>query len=150
MLYGTPPRRRESREGEESGEEHDRGEPGHGGINRPALERYFWRYDALLATPRFLALSKFRVRNGLEAEVRAAFLRRPHLVDGAEGFVRMDVVSPSDDASEFWLLTYWEDEASFRRWHRSHLYRESHAGIPRGLKLVPEATELLTFRYIAD
>ena len=34
--------------------------------------------------------------------------------------------------------------------YRSHLYRESHAGIPSGLKLVPEATEMLTFRYITD
>ena len=98
----------------------------------------------------FLALSKFKVRNGMEAEVRDAFLRRPHLVDEAEGFVRMDVVSPTADEAEFWLLTWWQDEASFREWHHSHLYRESHAGIPKGLKLVPEATELLTFRTITD
>lgn len=98
----------------------------------------------------FLALSKFKVRNGMAAEVRDAFVRRPHLVDDADGFVRMDVISPTNDEAEFWLLTYWQDEASFRRWHHSHLYRESHAGIPQGLKLVPEATELLTFHYITD
>lgn len=103
-----------------------------------------------MPAPTFLALSKFKVRNGLEAEVRDAFLARPHLVDEAPGFVRMDVVSPAGDSAEFWLLTYWRDEASFNEWHRSHLYRESHAGIPHGLKLVPEATELLTFRYITD
>lgn len=103
-----------------------------------------------MADATFLALSKFKVRNGLEAEVRAAFLRRPHLVDDADGFVRMDVVSPTGDEAEFWLLTWWRDEASFRQWHHSHLYRESHAGIPHGLKLVPAATELLTFRYITD
>lgn len=98
----------------------------------------------------FLALSKFAVRDGRADDVREAFLRRPHLVDGADGFVRMDVVSPTANDGEFWLLTYWRDEESFRRWHHSHLYRESHAGIPHGLKLVPESTELLTFRYITD
>ena len=98
----------------------------------------------------FLALSKFKVRNGLESDVRAAFEHRPHLVDDADGFVRMDIVSPTADDAEFWLLTYWRDEDSFRRWHGGHLYRESHAGIPPGLKLAPEATELLTFRYITD
>ena len=98
----------------------------------------------------FLALSKFKVRNGRADDVRDAFLQRPHLVDQADGFVRMDVVSPTSDEAEFWLLTYWRDEASFRQWHHSHLYRESHAGVPQGLKLVPEATELLTFRYITD
>ena len=106
--------------------------------------------SAAVSGATFLALSKFKVRNGMEGEVREAFLRRPHLVDGAAGFVRMDVVSPTDDAAEFWLLTYWKDEASFREWHRSHLYRESHEGIPAGLKLAPESTQLLTFRYIAD
>lgn len=103
-----------------------------------------------MSTATFLALSRFKVGNGLEADVREAFLARPHLVDQAEGFVRMDVVSPAEDDAEFWLLTYWEDEESFRRWHHSHLYRESHAGIPAGLKLVPQATELRTFRYITD
>ena len=103
-----------------------------------------------MAETQFLALSKFKVGNGMEREVRAAFARRPHLVDGAEGFVRMDVVSPVGDEAEFWLLTYWRDEDCFRRWHHSHLYRESHSGIPHGLKLVSEATELLTFRYITD
>jgi heme-degrading monooxygenase HmoA len=104
----------------------------------------------VMASATFLALSKFKVRNAMVDEVRDAFVRRPHLVDEADGFVRMDVVSPAHDEAEFWLLTYWRDEASFRQWHHSHLYRESHAGIPQGLKLVPEATELLTFRYISD
>ena len=103
-----------------------------------------------MAAATFLALSKFKVRNGLSAEVRDAFAKRPHLVDGADGFVRMDVVSPTADDSEFWLLTYWRDEASFRSWHHGHTFRESHAGIPPGLKLDAEVTELLTFRYITD
>lgn len=99
--------------------------------------------------PTFVALSRFKVANGLEAEVREAFRKRPHLVENAEGFVRMDVLSPTNDDAEFWLVTYWTDEASFRAWHASHLYRDSHAGIPHGLKLVPEATQILTFRYVA-
>jgi heme-degrading monooxygenase HmoA len=103
-----------------------------------------------MADATFLALSRFKVRNGMEGDVREAFLRRPHLVDEAEGFVRMDVVSPTGDAAEFWLLTYWRDEESFRAWHLSHHYRESHRGIPHGLKLVSKTTELLTFHYISD
>jgi heme-degrading monooxygenase HmoA len=103
-----------------------------------------------MSTATFLALSRFKVSNGLDGEVRDAFRARPHLVDHAEGFVRMDVISPADDQTEFWLLTYWENEESFRRWHHSHLYRESHAGIPAGLKLDPQATELRMFRCITD
>lgn len=98
----------------------------------------------------FLAVSKFKVANGMSEEVRAAFVERPHLVDGADGFVRMEVVRPVENHDEFWLLTWWRDEASFRSWHHSHIYRESHAGIPRGLKLDPTATELRFFEKVSD
>ena len=100
--------------------------------------------------PQYVAVSRFRVRNGMSAEVAAAFRERPHRVESAEGFVRLDVISPADDDAEFWLITYWRDETSFREWHRSHLYRESHDGIPKGLKLDPSATEVRAFRYIAS
>jgi heme-degrading monooxygenase HmoA len=100
--------------------------------------------------PAYVSLSRFRVRNGMAPEVAAAFRARPHLVESAHGFVRLEVLTPKDDDSEFWLLTYWTDEESFREWHSSHLYRDSHAGIPKGLKLDPAATELRSFNYIAS
>lgn len=59
----------------------------------------------------FVALSKFVVANGTSSEVAAAFRNRPHKVDFALGFVRMDVLSPEDNASEFWLITYWASRA---------------------------------------
>jgi heme-degrading monooxygenase HmoA len=101
-------------------------------------------------TPTYVSISRFRVRNGMEREVADAFRARPHLVDDAPGFVRMEVLSPAEDDSEFWLVTYWTDEASFRAWHRGHTFRESHSAIPKGLKLDPLATELRGFRYVAS
>ena len=44
--------------------------------------------------------------NDMDAEVKQAFLLRPHLVDNAAGFVRMDVLSPEDMPNEIWLITY--------------------------------------------
>jgi heme oxygenase (mycobilin-producing) len=101
-------------------------------------------------TPGYVAISRFKVRNGMEAEVATAFRERPHFVDGATGFVRMDVISPANEPSEFWLITYWNDEQSFKTWHASHLYRDSHDGIPKGLKLDPSATEVRAFRYVSS
>jgi heme-degrading monooxygenase HmoA len=101
-------------------------------------------------TPGYVSISRFRVRNGMEGDVADAFRSRPHLVEQTPGFIRMDVVSPAEDGSEFWLITYWTDEASFTEWHHSHLYRDSHSGIPKGLKLDPKATELRGFRYVAS
>lgn len=85
----------------------------------------------------------------MEAAVKAAFRARPHLVDDAAGYVRMDVLSPTDAPNEIWLITHWTDKSSFESWHHSHLYRESHRGIPKGLKLVPGETKIRHFEYVS-
>jgi heme oxygenase (mycobilin-producing) len=95
-------------------------------------------------------LSRFVVANDMAAAVKQAFLLRPHLVDSAPGYVRMDVLTPEDTPNEIWLLTYWDDVASYRTWHKSHAYHESHAGIPKGLKLVPGSATLRIFNLIAS
>lgn len=99
--------------------------------------------------PGFVALSRFVIANGMGGAVREAFRDRPHLVEGAEGFIRMDVVSPIDRPEEIWLITYWAGEESYQAWHRSHLHRDAHKGIPRGLKLLPGGTEVRFFEYIS-
>jgi heme-degrading monooxygenase HmoA len=103
-----------------------------------------------MTAPTYVSISRFRVANGMEGDVAEAFRARPHFVDDAPGFLRMDVLSPADDTAEFWLVTYWSDEESFRVWHRSHQYRDSHSYIPKGLKLDPSATELRSFHYVAS
>ncbi len=81
----------------------------------------------------FLVLSRFVIANGLSAEVKAAFRARPHLVDDAPGYCRMEVISPLERPEELWLLTLWTDERSFRTWHHSHQYHESHRKLPKGI-----------------
>lgn len=98
----------------------------------------------------FVALSRFVIANGMADEVKAAFRNRPHLVDNASGYRRMEVISPLDKPEEIWLITFWTDEASYRTWHHSHLYRESHRGIPTGLKLVPGETAITCFEHVAS
>jgi|SRR6476661_7057352 heme-degrading monooxygenase HmoA len=100
--------------------------------------------------PPFVALSKFAVANGMSDDVKHAFVSRPHLVDSAEGFLRMDVLSPKDKQNEIWLITYWSGEEAFRAWHKSHLYRDSHKGIPKGLKLIPSDTEMRYFDLVTS
>ncbi|MDQ3212801.1 MAG: antibiotic biosynthesis monooxygenase [Acidobacteriota bacterium] len=102
------------------------------------------------ATSGYVALSRFVIANGMSASVKEAFRNRPHLVDAAEGYVRMDVLSPTDRPEEIWLITFWTDETSFRAWHHSHLYHASHSGIPKGLKLVPGETGIRSFEHVAS
>jgi heme oxygenase (mycobilin-producing) len=98
----------------------------------------------------FVALSQFTIANDMIAEVREAFLKRPHLVDRAPGFLRMEVISPVEAPNEIWLLTYWADEAHFRAWHHSHEYRASHGQIPKGLRLVPKSARLRFFEHLCS
>lgn len=98
----------------------------------------------------FIALSRLTIRNGMAAQVRAAFLARPHRVDRAPGFLGMQVMSPVENEAEIWLVTRWTDEASYRSWHRSHAYHDSHSGIPKGLKLVHGSTEIRFFNQFAE
>jgi heme-degrading monooxygenase HmoA len=97
----------------------------------------------------FVVLSQFAIACMTE-EVKQAFQQRPHRVDNAAGFVRMEVLSPCDAPNEIWLITYWKDESSYRCWHHSHLYKESHQGIPRGLRLVPKSVSIRFLEHVAS
>lgn len=98
----------------------------------------------------FLAISRFAVANAMGGNVRDAFCLRPHLVDKARGFVRMEVANPTGNDQEFWLMTWWQTEQDFRAWHGSHAYHESHVGMPKGLKLDPSRTKMMYFEIIAE
>lgn len=90
-----------------------------------------------------LAVSRFRVANGMEGAVNEAFLDRPRLVDSAPGFLGMETFTDSGDGAVFYLVTRWSDESSFRSWHNSADHRLSHKFIPKGLKLDPSFTKVV-------
>lgn len=97
-----------------------------------------------------VVISRFAVANGMIEEVREAFRNRPHLVDAAEGFLRMEVVTPRDRPDEIWLMTWWRSEQDYHLWHRGHAYGASHAGIPKGLRLDPHSTEIRMFDHVCS
>lgn len=89
-----------------------------------------------------VVISQFRVANGLEAEVRQAFVDRPRLVEGAAGFRGLEVFTDAADPALFFLVTRWTDTGSYRAWHGGEAHHASHVGIPRGLKLDAAFTKL--------
>lgn len=48
-----------------------------------------------------LAISRFKVANGLEEEVKQSFFNRPHLVDTAAGYLGMETFTLQGDATVF-------------------------------------------------
>lgn len=95
-------------------------------------------------------ISRFRVRNGFEDQVRAAFLARPRLVENEKGFCGMEVLTDAEDGSVFLLITRWTTEAAFRAWHASEAHSHSHEFIPQGLKLDASFTQIIVGNRVKD
>jgi heme-degrading monooxygenase HmoA len=89
-----------------------------------------------------VAMSRFRVKNDRERDVRQAFLDRPRLVDDQAGFLGLEVFQYPGDCAVFYLVTRWCDVSSFRSWHSSEAHHHSHELMPKGLKLDSAFTEL--------
>ncbi|PKV75243.1 antibiotic biosynthesis monooxygenase [Pontibacter ramchanderi] len=97
----------------------------------------------------YIAMSQFEVANGMAADVKEAFVNRPHMVDHEKGFLGMKVFTPQENENEFWVMTTWTDEVSYKEWYKQHM-KESHQGIPKGLKLVPGSLKVRFFDMVSD
>ncbi len=97
-----------------------------------------------------IAISRFRVANGMEGEVKQAFFDRPRLVDSVPAFLGMETFTDESDPTIFYLVTRWTDIESFRKWHGSAEHRLSHKFIPKGLKLDPQYTKVTILDRLAE
>ena len=97
-----------------------------------------------------LAISRFKVANGLEEDVKQAFFNRPHLVDTAAGYLGMETFTLRDEPRVFYLVTRWTTHEAFKTWHASPAHHASHTGIPKGLKLDPDFTQLTVMERLAS
>ena len=80
-----------------------------------------------------MSLSRLRVDRERAAELVAAFGRRAHLVDCADGFVDLEVWHSDRDAGEVVMVSRWRDRDAFRAYMRSDAHRISHDRIPADL-----------------
>jgi diguanylate cyclase (GGDEF)-like protein len=86
------------------------------------------------------AISRFRVRDAREGEVRRASLNHARLVENAAGFRGIDILTDAADPLAFLLLTRWTDEKSFQAWHQL-VPPESNVENISDTVLLPEAQE---------
>jgi heme oxygenase (mycobilin-producing) len=97
-----------------------------------------------------VALSRFKVANGLEESVAQAFVNRPRVVEDAPGFLGLEVFNDRADPSVFYLSTRWNSESAFRTWHASEAHHTSHRAMPKGLKLDAAFTQLLVLERLCE
>ena len=101
----------------------------------------------------YVSLSRLRVPAHASEELIAAFRRRAHLVDDADGFVDLQVWRSDRDAGEILMVSRWEDREAFTAYMKSQEHRISHERIdPRlqGLIKLEALEHLHTYDVVAE
>jgi heme-degrading monooxygenase HmoA len=74
----------------------------------------------------YVSLSRLRVPEERAPELVAAFRRRAHLVEAAEGFIDLQVWQSDRDPGELVMVSRWRDRAAFKAYMKSDAHRVSH------------------------
>jgi heme oxygenase (mycobilin-producing) len=93
----------------------------------------------------YVSMSRLRVPADRAQELVTAFRARAHLVDGADGFVDLQVWQSDRDRSELIMVSRWRDRAAFTAYMRSADHRTSHDRIPPHLQ---DAIELERLEHL--
>ena len=93
----------------------------------------------------FIAMNRFRVTLGREADFEEVWRNRQSDLPAMPGFVVFHLLrGPSDDqATLFVSHTIWETRQNFEDWTHSEAFRRAHSGAPKtqGLYLGPPQFE---------
>ena len=101
----------------------------------------------------YVSMSRLRVDEGRAADLVAAFRRRSRLVEGADGFVDLQVWQSDRDRGELLMVSRWRDRAAFKAYMRSAEHRVSHDRIDAGLKdaiRLERLEHLHTYQVVAE
>lgn len=93
----------------------------------------------------FIAMNRFRVRRGAEADFEAVWLNREVYLNREPGFVAFHMLKGpvSDDHALYVSHTIWASREDFEAWTRSESFRAAHksAGENKPLYLGPPQFE---------
>lgn len=93
----------------------------------------------------FIAMNRFRIAAGREAEFIEIWKRRDSQLATVPGFQRFNLLQGPGDgqATIFVSHSIWDSAAAFEAWTRSEAFRSAHAGAgqSKGLYLGPPQFE---------
>ena len=73
-----------------------------------------------------IKINAITVPAGSGDELAHRFAARAGAVAGAEGFEGFELLKPTDDRTQWLVLTRWKDDASFDAWVSSPSFAEGH------------------------
>ncbi len=65
-------------------------------------------------------------------ELAHRFAARAGAVDGADGFEGFELLKPTDERTQWLVVTRWRDEEAFEAWVASPAFGEGHRGTAGG------------------
>src|SRR3954452_13126663 len=98
-------------------------------------------------------MSRLRIPEADAPALVEAFRGRAGLVDGADGFVDLQVWQSDRDPGEVLMVSRWRDRGAFKAYMRSADHRFSHGRIPPALKEVIQLERLEhlhTYEVVAE
>ena len=90
----------------------------------------------------YVSMSRLRLPPDDAPSLVAAFRGRSRLVEGADGFVDLQVWQSDRDRGEVLMVSRWRDRGCFTAYMRSAEHRFSHDRIPDELKAVIDLERL--------
>src|SRR5262245_22732482 len=101
----------------------------------------------------YVSMSRLRVEAAKSDELVAAFRRRAHLVDVADGFIDLQVWRSDRDPEEVLMVSRWRDRQAFTAFMRSQEHRTSHDRIDPALQeaiRLERLEHLHTYEVVAE
>ena len=76
----------------------------------------------------FIAMNRFRVRRGSEADFEQVWLTRDTHLEKVPGFVEFHLLKgpQTDDYTLYSSHTLWQSRAAFEAWTKSEAFRSAH------------------------
>ncbi len=100
----------------------------------------------------FIAMNRFKVRKGAEADFEQVWLKRDSHLEGVPGFIAFHLLKgpERDDHVLYSSHTLWASEAAFLDWTRSEAFRKAHAGAGGNKPLYLDHPEFEGFTVIQE
>lgn len=69
-------------------------------------------------------------------------------VEKTPGFESFELLRPTDDSDEYYVVTRWETEEAFNAWVESRAFQQGHAQSSDGQKPAAEGSKILSFEVV--
>ena len=76
------------------------------------------------------------------------FASRAGEVEKTPGFLSFELLRPTDDSDEYFVVTRWESEEAFQAWMDSREFQQGHAQSGEGQRAAASGSALRSFEVV--